>query len=310
MALDGERAPARAEHGDLAGRVRLHPDRRLRAAGVAQQRPEDETWHRRETLACSRPAPGVSEARMQPQTVNNRASARYPNAVKLEGQRTLRARAHDILRAELLAGRLTPGQRVNEVQVAAEIGISRGTLREAIRKLEQEGMFISIPHRGTFVRKFTPQEAEELQEVRLSLETTAALRVARSWSPPVKAYLEAAAAEPPRRLRGAAALRRSRRGRPGLPRGDLRVERQPRAARALALADGQHHRAAAERGGATNDSPAGPARPRGAARLDPVARRREDQVGVRARVRRRSPCGRERRGGGRAVAHGTSTVDS
>lgn len=110
--------------------------------------------------------------------------------MKLEGQRTLRARAHDILRAELLAGRLTPGQRVNEVQVAAEIGISRGTLREAIRKLEQEGMFVSIPHRGTFVRKFTPQEAEELQEVRLSLETTAALRVARSWSPPVKAYLE------------------------------------------------------------------------------------------------------------------------
>jgi DNA-binding GntR family transcriptional regulator len=111
--------------------------------------------------------------------------------VKREGdQMTLRARAHDILRAELLAGRLTPGQRVNEVQVAAEIGISRGTLREAIRKLEQEGMFVSIPHRGTFVRKFTPQEAEELQEVRLSLETTAALRVARAWSPPVKAYLE------------------------------------------------------------------------------------------------------------------------
>jgi DNA-binding GntR family transcriptional regulator len=51
-------------------------------------------------------------------------------------------------------------------------------------------MFISIPHRGTFVRKFTPQEAEELQEVRLSLETTAALRVARAWSPPVEAYLE------------------------------------------------------------------------------------------------------------------------
>lgn len=107
-----------------------------------------------------------------------------------DGRRTLRAHAHEILRAQLLAGGLTPGQRVNEVQVAAELGISRGTLREALRRLEQEGMFVSIPHRGTFVRRFTPQEAEELQEVRLSLETTAALRVARAWSPPVEAYLE------------------------------------------------------------------------------------------------------------------------
>jgi DNA-binding GntR family transcriptional regulator len=111
-------------------------------------------------------------------------------SMKLEGQRTLRGRAHEILRAQLLAGGLIPGQRVNEVQVAAELGVSRGTLREAIRRLEQEGMFISIPHRGTFVRSFTPREAEELQEVRLSLETTAALRVARFWSPPIETFLQ------------------------------------------------------------------------------------------------------------------------
>ena len=52
-------------------------------------------------------------------------------------------------------------------------------------------MFVSIPHRGTFVRRFTPQEAEELQEVRLSLETTAA--PARCPCPgvrPLEAYLE------------------------------------------------------------------------------------------------------------------------
>ena len=111
--------------------------------------------------------------------------------VKIEGRQTLRAQTHQVLRDELLGGRLKPGQRVNEVQIAAEIGISRGTLREAMRTLEQEGIFVSIPHRGTFVRRYTPREAEELQEVRLSLETTAALRVAHSWSPPVKAHLEA-----------------------------------------------------------------------------------------------------------------------
>jgi DNA-binding GntR family transcriptional regulator len=110
--------------------------------------------------------------------------------MKLEGQRTLRGQAHEILRAQLLAGGLKPGQRVNEVQAAAELGISRGTLREAIRRLEQEGLFIYVPYRGTFVRRFTPREAEELQEVRLSLETTAALRVARVWSPPIESFLQ------------------------------------------------------------------------------------------------------------------------
>jgi DNA-binding GntR family transcriptional regulator len=84
--------------------------------------------------------------------------------MKIEAsRRTLRTQVHAILRNELLTGRFAPGERVNEVQVAAEIGISRGTLREAMRNLEQEGLFVSIPHRGTFVRRFTVQEADELK---------------------------------------------------------------------------------------------------------------------------------------------------
>jgi DNA-binding GntR family transcriptional regulator len=105
-------------------------------------------------------------------------------------RRTLRTQVHAILRNELLSGRFAPGERVNEVQVAAEIGISRGTLREAMRNLEQEGLFVSIPHRGTFVRRFTVQEADELQEVRAALETTAAIRVAQHWNPPVREHLQ------------------------------------------------------------------------------------------------------------------------
>lgn len=74
--------------------------------------------------------------------------------------------------------------------MARDIGISRGTLREALRNLEQEGMLVSLPHRGTFVRRFTAQEAAELQEVRLSLEVTAACRVAAIWSPEIESFLE------------------------------------------------------------------------------------------------------------------------
>jgi DNA-binding GntR family transcriptional regulator len=111
--------------------------------------------------------------------------------MKIEAsRRTLRTQVHAILRNELLTGRFAPGERVNEVQVAAEIGISRGTLREAMRNLEQEGLFVSIPHRGTFVRRFTVQEADELQEVRAALEMTAAIRVAQHWNSPVREHLQ------------------------------------------------------------------------------------------------------------------------
>lgn len=103
--------------------------------------------------------------------------------------RTLRVQALAIVRDELLSGRLVPGKRVNEVQMAREIGISRGTLREALRILEQEGMLVSVAHKGTYVRRFTRQEAGDLQEVRLSLEVTAACRVAALWTPEIESLL-------------------------------------------------------------------------------------------------------------------------
>ncbi len=106
-----------------------------------------------------------------------------------KSHRTLRAQALTIVRNELISGRLQPGQKLNEVQIAREIGISRGTLREAIRNLEQEGLLVSIPHRGTFVRRFTARQAAELQEVRFSLEVMAACSVARRWSAQTQALV-------------------------------------------------------------------------------------------------------------------------
>lgn len=107
-----------------------------------------------------------------------------------DSRRTLRAQAHSILRDQLISGRLEPGQKINEAQIAGDMGISRGTLREAIRNLEQEGLLVSVPHKGTYVRRFTAVEAAELQEVRLSLEVTAAHRLAGIWTTTVEAYLE------------------------------------------------------------------------------------------------------------------------
>jgi DNA-binding GntR family transcriptional regulator len=105
-------------------------------------------------------------------------------------QRTLRGQAYEILKRQLMTGELAPGERVNEVVMAAQLGISRGPLREAIRKLEQEGLLTAVPQRGVFVRELTQEEAAELQEVRLALETAAACRLARHYTAKEQALLE------------------------------------------------------------------------------------------------------------------------
>ena len=155
--------------------------------------------------------------------------------------RTLRGQAYDILKRQLLSGELRPGERVNEVVMAARLGISRGPLREAIRNLEQEGLLIAAPHRGTFVRQLTEEEAAELQEVRLALETAAACRLAQHWTPATKAALE----ERLDRLRGLhldnSTLAERMSADLALPRGDLRGLGQRDAAGDLALADRPDH---------------------------------------------------------------------
>jgi DNA-binding GntR family transcriptional regulator len=102
---------------------------------------------------------------------------------------TLRLRAHSMLRDEIVSGRLRPGDKLNEVHVSAAMGVSRGTLREAMRVLEQEGLLRSVPHRGTYVSRISARDARELQEVRLALEITAAVHDAATWSPTIERFL-------------------------------------------------------------------------------------------------------------------------
>lgn len=92
---------------------------------------------------------------------------------------TLRAHAAAVVREMVIAGELKPGQRVNEVELSNQLELSRGILREALSALEQEGLLVSKPRRGFFVRRLRPDEAADIFEVRLALETTAALRIGR-----------------------------------------------------------------------------------------------------------------------------------
>ncbi len=71
---------------------------------------------------------------------------------------------------ELVSGRLRGGQRINEAELARTLGISRNPIREAVRKLEERGLLVSMPRRGTFVRSFTRQDIEDVFSFRTMVE--------------------------------------------------------------------------------------------------------------------------------------------
>lgn len=83
------------------------------------------------------------------------------------------------LRQALITGGFTAGERIREVELAARLGVSRGTLREALRHLEQEGLIVTNPHRGTFVVNPTPEEVADIFGLRIALEAFAAEEAAR-----------------------------------------------------------------------------------------------------------------------------------
>lgn len=86
-------------------------------------------------------------------------------------QDSRRHRVAHILRQEIVSGRLRPGERLREVDLAEQLGTSRAPVREALRQLEQEGLVISYPYRGTEVLGVSQEEVDEvLIPVRLVLE--------------------------------------------------------------------------------------------------------------------------------------------
>jgi DNA-binding GntR family transcriptional regulator len=80
----------------------------------------------------------------------------------------------DVLRELVLTGGIPPGERVNEVELAHRLGISRGPLREAIRHLASEGLLVLVPNRGAHVPKADADEVRALFELRTALECAAA----------------------------------------------------------------------------------------------------------------------------------------
>ena len=83
---------------------------------------------------------------------------------------TLTAVVAENIREAVFRGTLKQGERLQEVELSRTYNVSRGTVREALRLLQDEGMVRILPHRGAFVAKLTPRTIEETYSLRILLE--------------------------------------------------------------------------------------------------------------------------------------------
>ena len=88
----------------------------------------------------------------------------------------LTASIHEALKSAILEGRFEPAQRINQGQIAKELGVSRTPVREALQSLAREGLVDLVPRRGAFVSSFGAQELFEIYDLREQLEPHAVAR--------------------------------------------------------------------------------------------------------------------------------------
>lgn len=80
----------------------------------------------------------------------------------------------DALRGRIIDGTFAPGSQLGEVQLAAQLGVSRGPVREALQRLIQEGLLVGRPHRGVFVIELDEDDVADVYLARGAVERAAA----------------------------------------------------------------------------------------------------------------------------------------
>jgi DNA-binding GntR family transcriptional regulator len=115
---------------------------------------------------------------------DGRAKARRRDdaALRPVARTVLRQSVRDALQEAICEGRLRPGEVVAEANLARELGVSRASVREAIRELERQGLVVNFPHRKTVVAAWSEEDIAEVAALRGVLEGFAGRLVARRLS--------------------------------------------------------------------------------------------------------------------------------
>lgn len=83
---------------------------------------------------------------------------------------SLGSQIFDLLRDRILNDEYQQGQKLNELSLSSELKISRTPIREALKQLELEGLVVSIPNKGVYVKGFSPRDIDDMFEIRIALE--------------------------------------------------------------------------------------------------------------------------------------------
>lgn len=93
------------------------------------------------------------------------------------------------MRDQLIMLQIQPGQPIDDVTLARQLGVGRTPLREALKRLEQDRLVVSFPRRGTFATGVDIADLAHVSEIRASLEPLAARRAAERATPELRAEL-------------------------------------------------------------------------------------------------------------------------
>lgn len=104
-------------------------------------------------------------------------------SIELLKQNSLTTLVRREIERRILGGEVAPGSKLNEADLAGELRVSRGPVREAFRALEQTGLVRTEKNRGVFVRQVSLEEANEIYEVRAALEGMIGRLAAKRISP-------------------------------------------------------------------------------------------------------------------------------
>lgn len=108
----------------------------------------------------------------------------------IQSHRPLREIVYEELRNLILTGKIKPGTRMMEIELAEDMGVSRTPIREAIRKLEKEGLVVIEPRKGAYASEVSVKDMEDILEVRANLEGLAAYLAAERMTDAEKKALE------------------------------------------------------------------------------------------------------------------------